>query len=487
MKEAPVGQVLGTRPAMESRAQRKARRALEREVTRAARAAMPAPEVEVDDMPRSTTGAWGSRTAGMWGPAAPALPSHRTTSPRLGLATPMLAESGLGHRGAIIGIDVESGSLFALDPWELYRAGLITGTSLLCIGNVGTGKSTTNKALASRLIALGRKVAVASDPKAEWVPVARAVGNAGVVEIGPGRPGRVNILDAGPRALDVDDAAWAQIAFQRRRTTVAAVLSQLRGGERMNPFENTALDLALDDVGRRITSPVVADLSAALLNPDQEARAIVGDSGAALALTLRRLVSGDLAGMFDAPSTAVLDPAMRMFVFDTSALLSSSADALAIASTITSAWLNYVIHDKTSKDFWMIVQEEGWSAMRDPKTVEQMDERVRMAGEWGIANMLIMHELKDLDMIGPPDSPQRNQALGLMSKAQVKIIHRQAAETLPALAATLGLTERERDVVAHLPQGHALWKIGSGRSYRVRTLITAVDASVFDTSARRAG
>lgn len=486
MSEA-VGQVLGVRPARESRSQRKARKNLERLVRAEARAAMPAAEPVVDDMPAATTGRWGSQRLGLWGPAAPSLPSHRITSPRLGVATPFLAESGLGVRGAVVGIDEESGGLFSLDPWELYRAGHTTGTSLLCIGNVGTGKSTTNKALAARLVALGRKVAVASDPKAEWVRVAQAVGAAGIVEIGPGRPGRVNVLDAGPRPHDADDAAWAQIAFQRRRTTVAAVLSQLRGAAQLDPFEATALDLALEHVGRTSAVPVVAALIQALLDPSEDARKIVGDAGASLALSLRRLTMGDLAGMFDAPSTAILDPAMRMFVFDTSALLSSSADALAIASTITSAWLNYVIHDKSSRDFWMIVQEEGWSAMRDPKTVEQMDERVRMAGEWGIAPMLIMHELKDLDMIGPPDSPQRNQALGLMSKAQVKIIHRQSRETVPALAATLGLTEREQELVVRLRQGQALWKIGAEKAFRVRTLITDVDRAVFDTSARRAG
>ncbi len=483
---APVGHVLGVRPARESRAQKKQRRRLERDVAAAARAAMPRPVQDVDDMPGPSGGRWGSRAAGMWGPPAPALPSHRATSPRLGVATPLLAESGLGPRGAIVGIDEEAGSLFCADPWELYRAGHITGPSFLCIGLQGSGKSTTVKAFASRLVALGRKIAVASDPKAEWVPVARACGGV-VIEVGPGKPGRINLLDAGARPGGISDEAWVMLAAQRRRSVVTIVLSLLRGGVRLDEWQSTALDLALDKVGREQREPLVGHLMAALLEPDDVTRAMISDRGAVLGQALRRLTHGDLAGMFDQPSTSVIDGRAPMAVFDTSALLDMADDALSIATAVTSAWLDYVIRDTTSGDFWLIIMEEGWSAMRDPEAVKAMDSRVRLAGEWGIANLLVMHELKDLDMIGPPGSPQRNQALGLMSKAQVKIIHRQARETVPALAETLGLTQRERDLVVSLGQGQALWKVGADKSFRVRTVVTAVDAPVFDTSARRAG
>lgn len=429
--------------------------------------------------------AWGSFESGqMWGPAAPRLPAHRATSLRFGVATPFLAESGIGNAGAVIGADLEAGGMFAVDPWELYRARHITGPSMLSIGLQGTGKSTTNKAMATRLIALGRKVAVASDPRAEWVRVAHAVGGK-VIEIGQGRSARLNPLDPGTRPVGLADDRWTMLISQRRRQLVTSVISLLRHGQALTEYEHTALDLALTEVFLTVEVPTLVDVMNALLNPTKTARDLVGDKGEVLGLALRRLVNGDLAGMFDGPSTVDFDGDAPMLVIDTSALLGGAEEALAIATACTSAWLDSVVR-AGSTDFWLIINEEGWSSMRDPKAVELLDARQRLAGEWGIANMLIMHELKDLDMVGPENSPQRNQALGLMSKSQVKIIHRQARETAPLLASTLGLTADEQEIVTNLEQGVALWKIGA-KSFLVQTQLTAAEMAVFNTDAKRAG
>lgn len=468
----------------ESRKERKARRAAERSALAALSAQTTDVEQEVEDFPLVRAPRWGRMADGFWGPAAPKLPSHRVTSLRFGVATPFLAEAGIGNHGAVIGADLEAGGLFAMDPWELYRARHITGPSMLSIGLQGTGKSTTNKAMACRLIALGRKVAVASDPRAEWVRVAHAVGGK-VIEVGPGRQARLNPLDPGTRPLGISDERWETLVTQRRRQIVATVLSLLRKGAALTEYEHTALDLALTRIFATYTEPTLVHVMEALLDPAPEARAVVSDHGEPLGLALRRLVTGDLAGMFDQPSTVEFDGQAPMLVIDTSALLGGAEEALAIATACTSAWLDAVVR-AGSTDFWLIVNEEGWSAMRDPKAVELMDARQRLAGEWGIANMLIMHELKDLDMVGPEGSPQRNQALGLMSKAQVKIIHRQARETAPLMASTLGLTKREQELVTRLEQGVALWKIGA-KSFLVQTQLTDGEMAVFNTDAKRAG
>lgn len=441
----------------------------------------------VEEYPESKgfLSSWGVFKSGhMWGPAAPRLPAHRATSLRFGVATPFLAESGIGNAGAVIGADLEAGGTFAVDPWELYRLRHITGPSMLSIGLQGTGKSTTNKAMATRLIALGRKVAVASDPRAEWVRVAHAVGGK-VIEIGQGRSARLNPLDPGTRPVGIADDRWVMLISQRRRQLVTSVISLLRHGQPLTEYEHTALDLALTAVFEEVEVPTLVDVMNALLHPIKTTADLVGDKGEVLGLALRRLVNGDLAGMFDGPSTVNFDGDAPMLVIDTSALLGGAEEALAIATACTSAWLDSVVR-AGSTDFWLIVNEEGWSSMRDPKAVELLDARQRLAGEWGIANMLIMHELKDLDMVGPEGSPQRNQALGLMSKSQVKIIHRQARETAPLLASTLGLTADEQEIVTNLEQGVALWKVGA-KSFLVQTQLTPNEMAVFNTDAKRAG
>lgn len=474
-------------PTGETRAQRRVRQEAER-VTLARMVEKNPTMEDGEHFPFQMPPRWGSLTQ-MWGPPAPNLPHHVTTSVRFGVATPFLAESGIGHQGAVMGIDQESGGLFAVDPWELYRLRLITGTSMLCIGMVGSGKSTTAKTLATRLIALGRKIAVGSDPRAEWVPVANAVGGI-AISLAPGGDTRINPLDPGVRPEGIDDDKWVRIVETRRHQLLLAVLSLLNHGKSFSAFAQTALIEALGQVANdpTIAVPTIPDVMNALINPTEEIRLLTDGAGRELGLLLRVLVHGQLAGMFDGAST--IDPSALgkapMIVFDTSALFGSAEMALSIATACTNAWLDSVLR-AGSEDFWLIYNEEGWSSMRDPKMVELLDARQRLAGELGIANMLIMHELKDLDMVGPEGSSQRNQALGLMSKAQVKIIHKQAYESAAALAETLGLTAQEQAVVTNLDQqGQALWKIGK-KSFLVSTTITDGEYDVFNTDKRREG
>ncbi|WP_449373061.1 hypothetical protein [Arthrobacter psychrolactophilus] len=121
---------------------------------------------------------------------------HRASTMTFAAAYPFITESGLGHEGTYIGSDVFGSGAFSYDPWVLYDKGVISGPSIVIIGTVGTGKSMCAKSLVARFITLGRKAAVASDPKGEWGPVANAVGGK-VISVGPGRPTRVNPLDAG--------------------------------------------------------------------------------------------------------------------------------------------------------------------------------------------------------------------------------------------------------------------------------------------------
>ncbi|MBO0693772.1 MAG: hypothetical protein J2P58_12795, partial [Acidimicrobiaceae bacterium] len=124
--------------------------------------------------------------------------AHRATSEMLAGAYPFLAEEGLGSEGALIGQDAWSGTAFCYDPWELYRRGVLTNPNLFLAGQIGRGKSTLAKSLATRFIAFGRRVYVPGDPKGEWSIVTRTVGGQ-VIELGIGRPARLNPLDPGPR------------------------------------------------------------------------------------------------------------------------------------------------------------------------------------------------------------------------------------------------------------------------------------------------
>lgn len=408
----------------------------------------------------------------------------RVSSARYGAAIPFLADAGSGVAGARLGKDVLGGGWFHVDPWEFYRRKWITGTSIVQIGGVGAGKSTTAKATARRLIAQGRKVAVPSDPKGEWARVAETVDGAQVLELGAGKD-RINPLDEGVRPAGLSDQEWADEVRTRRQQLLIAIISVMNGGRRIEPEQYTALDLALRDLERSTRVPTIRGMIERLRNPSEQDREEVGGAGLPLAHSLRRAVSGDLAGMFDEESTVTFDRETTMIVISTRVLLRKPQIVKAVASACTSFWIDQVVRDETS-GYWVVISEEGWAEMRDPKAVELLDERQRMAGEDGTANWLIMHELSDLNMVGEAGSPQREQAMGLLSKAQIKIVHRQSPAAIDHAIQALRLTMREADKVLSLAQGEALWKIGD-RSLVVRTMITGREFPYYNTSSKRAG
>jgi len=142
----------------------------------------------------------GYRPPGRAGPAALRararlrVPAHRATSDIFSAAYPFLAEAGLGTQGVLVGQDSWSGAAFVFDPWVLYRAEVLTNPNVLVAGQIGRGKSTLAKSLATRSIAFGRRVYVPADPKGEWTVVSRAVGGpghrAGPGELEPAQPAR---------------------------------------------------------------------------------------------------------------------------------------------------------------------------------------------------------------------------------------------------------------------------------------------------------
>ncbi|MDN5822470.1 MAG: hypothetical protein L0H39_13420, partial [Brachybacterium sp.] len=280
--------------------------------------------------------------------------------------------------------------------------------------------------------------------------------------------------------------AWlgARHLTARRQQLLVAIVSIMRSGKLMADEEHNALDDALDDLSKGGTTTTIRGLIYRLRNPlpqsDQDPEVV--EAGRSLARALQRAVTGDLAGMFDDESFDVNAP---MLVMSTKTLLNKPQNVRAVASACTSFWIDSVVRAEDS-GYWYVVNEEGWSEMRDARAVELMDERQRLAGEVGLAPWMIMHEITDLNQVGAEGSAQRNQALGLLSKAQIKIIGQQSEATIDATSEALKLTKREAEKVLSLDQGEALWKIGR-RGLIVKTLITRPEWEVMNTSKNRSG
>ncbi|MFP8941717.1 ATP-binding protein [Streptomyces fenghuangensis] len=420
------------------------------------------------------------------------LPAHRMTTATAAGAYPFLAEGGLGAEGLYIGRDVHAEAAFCYDPFVLYgRLEGFTNPNILLAGVIGMGKSALAKSLALRAVAHGYRVYVPCDPKGEWTAVSSTLGGR-TIAVGPGLPGRLNPLDAPALPHGTDEGDWAG-EVRKRRLLLLASLARTVLKRDLRPMEHTALDVALDQVvahtARTGRTPVLGDIAAVLADPDYLAR-VAGPTGGHLAgaaqdlaHALRRLIAGDLAGMFDAPSTVAFDPAAPMLTIDLSRLGGSGDDtALVLAMTCASAWMESALADPAGGRRW-VIYDEAWRVMRHVALLERMQSQWKLSRGLGIANMMVVHRLSDLLTAGDAGSRSRALAEGLLTDCSTRIVYRQEPDQLTAAASLLGLTGVETQAVGALVKGRGLWKV-AGRSFITQHLLHPTERELFDTDAR---
>jgi type IV secretory pathway VirB4 component len=412
------------------------------------------------------------------------LPRHQDTSATLAGAYPFLAEGGLGSEGVFIGQDLYSGSSFVYDPWVLYARGVITAPNLVLAGIVGSGKSSLAKSLYTRSIPFGRRVYVPGDPKGEHTPVAEAVGGEAIA-LGHGMPNRLNPLDEGHRPGGLDDVQWTSQVTSRRRDLIGA-LAETVLDRRLTPLEHTAIDMSLDRTVRGADVPVLPMVVDRLLAPDraddQDGR--LAEDGRLVGHALRRLVAGDLAGLFDGPSTVSFDPSLPMVSLDLSRV-TENATLISVLMTCASAWMESALMDPAGGQRW-VVYDEAWRLMSHPALLRRMDAHWRLARHYGIANMLIFHKLSDLDNVGDSGSAMRALASSLLANAETRIVYRQESDQLGATATALGLTRTEQELLPTLGTGQGLWRI-KHRSFVCQHQLHPAELDLFDTTSRMTG
>ncbi|WP_022888095.1 ATP-binding protein [Agromyces italicus] len=409
------------------------------------------------------------------------LPKHQDTSATLAGHYPFLAEAGLGSAGVFVGQDLYSGGSFVYDPWVLYQQGMITAPNVVLAGIVGSGKSSLAKSLYTRSLPFGRRVYVPGDPKGEHTAVAEAVGGKAII-LGHGLRNRLNPLDEGHRPSAASDAEWAAQLAARRRELIGA-LAETVLDRTLSPLEHTAIDLALSDAVRSAAVPILPMVVDRILDPnvtdDRERR--LAEDGRLVGHALRRLVAGDLAGLFDGPSTVRFDPSLPMVSLDLSRVAENST-LISVLMTCSSAWMESALSDPAGGQCW-VIYDEAWRLMAYPALLRRMDAQWRLARHFGIANMLIFHKLSDLDNVGDSGSAMRALASSLLANAETRIVYRQEPDQLGATATALGLSGTEQKLLPTLGIGQGLWRV-KDRSFVVQHQLHPDELAAFDTTAR---
>jgi hypothetical protein len=409
------------------------------------------------------------------------LPAHQVTTRKLGAAYPLMAEAGLGHRGVVIGRDLLGGS-FIYDPFDLYAAGVVSNPNMIVFGQIGRGKSALIKTYLWRQAVFGRRAWVV-DPKGEYGELARLWG-VEPVALRPGGTVRLNPLDPAPRA-DGD----------RRHSELLASLASACLRRDLVPRERVAIDLALasaTEAGGIRGVPTVPAVVDALLEPSPAAArrirtdpATLLEDGRDVALELRRLVHGDLRGMFDGPTTAGIDLSGPLVVLDLSALYSSPA--LGVLMACATAWLQAALardagRPRRDGGQVLVVVDEAWAILANLGVARWLQASWKLSRAFGVANLAVLHRLSDLLAVGAAGSEQVGLAQGLLSDSETRVVYAQPPGEVARAAELLSLSPTEAELLPHLGRGVALWKVG-GRSFLVRHLLGPGEQELVDTDA----
>ncbi|MDR0593950.1 MAG: ATP-binding protein [Bifidobacteriaceae bacterium] len=399
----------------------------------------------------------------------------------MGGAYPFLAEGGLGADGVFIGEEMFGGASFAYDPWVLCQAGVITAPNVVLAAIGGSGKSSLAKSLYTRSIPFGRRVYMPGDPKGEHTAVAQAVGGK-AIQLGHGRNTRLNPLDEGYRPARLSDQEWRSQVAARRRDLIGA-LAETVLDRPMAPLEHTAIDTTLNRAVATATTPILPMVVDRALCPDRadDPDGRLAEDGRQVGHALRRLVAGDLAGLFDGPSTVRFDPTLPMVSLDLSAVAENST-LISVLMTCSSAWMEAALLDPAGGQRW-VVYDEAWRLMSHPALLRRMDAQWRLARHYGIANMLIFHKLTDLDNVGDQGTAMRALASSLLANAETRIVYRQESDQTTHAAEALGLTGAEKTLLPTLGTGQGLWRIKE-RRFVVAHQLHPDEPALFDTTAR---
>jgi type IV secretory pathway VirB4 component len=388
------------------------------------------------------------------------------TTRQLSAAHPFAAGRLLDPGGVLIGRDLVAGRPFAIDPWRLYAAGAITSPGTLVAGQVGRGKSALIKTYVARQLLWGRR-AVVIDPKGEYGSLAAWCGTT-PIRLRPGGGTRLNPLDPA-------------IAADRRADLAAAILGQALG-RRLEPVERGALTRFVRVHGD--ATPTLPVLQAMLANPDAALAATLGTDARQLAVELRPcavelrgLLEGALAGLMDGPTSPDVRLDAPVVVFDLSGLGQSAVLGLVMACI--TAWHEALPPHSGGR---ILVIDEAWALVAQSATAEFFQRSWKLARAAGIQNILVVHRISDLAAAADAGSRIARLAEGLVSDSELCVLFGHPHADIAIARERLGLSDTEVELIARLPRGSALWRVG-GRSFAVEHLVSAQERGLVDTDA----
>ena len=423
-----------------------------------------------------------SRRRAQRGWYAPVAAAALTSTRQAEILSTALVAAPTDAVGIFQGRDRLSNPPVAHDPFSAYEARAITSPAVVLLGVVGAGKSSIIKTVyVLRTLILRDRRVVIMDRKdqqgeGEYCEISRQFGAEPLsMLIGEGGT-TLNMMD--PVIL-----AGSGVAGQARLLIAMAELAN--DGESLDKWEKAALRAAHKATLRQgeadgvvpilehllfhlgsTTHPEYADYSPAALERIHQA-------GLGVRHLLGALLSDELSGLFDGPTSPNVHLADRLTVFDISQL-PDDGPAAQMVMAVANVWLLGTLrnHRGLRTNF---IAEEGWDLVGGPGG-RVFQRNSKLARGLGLSNIAALHHVADI----PADDP----AIAMLKEAQTIHLFRQGTtEDIEAVVRMYGLDPGARSTLADLPTGHHLLKIGSRREIHVEHVRSRLERGLTDTDA----
>ena len=353
--------------------------------------------------------------------------THWAASSQLSHFRLPLHDAGTGLTGSPLG-RVIRGNQFVLDPFDAYRAGIVTSPNVAVIGSIGAGTSSVVKMMVARGLRRHRS-AVILDPKGEYQELATACDGA-VVRLG-------------------SNSWWNPFGDSESDNLnfLTALVSTARG-EHLSDVERATLE--------QVWTSGCCSQNARPMERLWRSCSSVDD---AMAATVRRFVAGDLAGLIDGPGPALTTTA-ALLVLDMSQWWLS--ESLAVAALVGWNMANHRLADPLVPGYLVI--DEAWALLQNEFATTWLQGAWKLARARGIANVAVVHRLLDADGAGDLGSVSRSRAVGLIRDCSTFFLFRHAEGDLGTVRETIGLSALESQYLVALPRGSALVRYGAWSS-----------------------
>jgi AAA-like domain len=386
------------------------------------------------------------------------------------------AAPGLGDSGVIIGREVYSGKGYVYDPFQMYGQQL-PAPHWLVLGESGNGKSSLEKTYVLRQLRFRDRQVVVLDAQGEdgvgeWNLIARALGVT-PIRLDPHHRVADDRHGAGIRLNPLDPAIAATGQLALLRTIVEVALGHTLD-ERSGYALKAAHATVRADALRAREQPILHDVVEALREPKPLAADEmnvglddVRDWGLDVALVLDRLVDGDLAGMFDGPTTAGIDLDAPLIVFDLSTIDRNSI-AMPILMAIVGVWLEHTwIKPDRKKRIFLV--EEAWHIINSPAVAQLFQRLLKFGRRLGLSFVAVVHHLSDV-----VDGAAAKEAAAILKMASTRTIYMQKSDEARATGKVLGLPRWAAEIIPTLTPGIAVWDV-NGDVQVVKHIITEAE------------